>query len=345
MIEKSQIQVKKKEPILLGDAKTLKEEVLSISDVEKTLFKGGMMGNRPLEKIESVAKNRKQDRNYEEIANLMYPSMEEERYYWDEKGNIFEKNPEDTLNWSEKQKRKLQVLSDNIEKWLNNSDIESEEYKQKVNLILSLIAAPLGGGAVLNSNISKLLVPIMGRKIGQTMAGGIGSGLTSGAVEGIGRGIIEGENPIKTMLQDAITGGVIGAAGGYGLGKIAKNLEKQKILNNANNSELLNNWFDDYVDSITNNAKSLAEYRGLKQGIEKPGKREVLYDRINKRRKEIWLPPEEYATVYSEIWGYIMRTGNKDKIIKRLYGNYAYTVMVVDDEVKHIKFIRKEVIK
>ena len=40
-----------------------------------------------------------------------------------------------------------------------------------------------------------------------------------------------------------------------------------------------------------------------------------------------------------------MRTGNKDKIIKRLYGNYAYTVMVVDDEVKHIKFIRKEVIK
>ncbi|MGM9993288.1 MAG: hypothetical protein ACI37R_01000 [Candidatus Avigastranaerophilus sp.] len=149
----------------------------------------------------------------------------------------------------------------------------------------------------------------------------------------------------RTMLQDAITGGVIGAAGGYGLGKIAKNLEKQRILNNANNSELFNNWFYDYVDGMINQTKPLAEYRGLKQGIEKSGKREVLYDRINRQRKEIWLPPEEYATVYSEIWGYIMRTGNKDKIIKRLYGNYAYTVMVVDDEMKHIKFIRKEVIK
>ena len=295
MEEKSQIQVKKKEPILLGDAKTLKEEVLSISDVEKTLFKGGMMGNRPLEKIQPVAKNRKQDRNYEEIANLMYPSMEEERYYWDEKGNIFEKNPEDTLNWSEKQKRKLQVLSDNIEKWLNNSDIESEEYKQKVNLILSLIAAPLGGGAVLNSNISKLLVPIMGRKIGQTMAGGIGSGLTSGAVEGIGRGIIEGGNPIKTMLQDAITVGVIGAAGGYGLGKVGQNiagkaLQKYKNLDELNLEQRIEfrktakKYYKDYIQDteIDKDGKIVFTKRGHKELSRWNPKQAVNYPTLKK---------------------------------------------------------------
>lgn len=69
------------------------------------------------------------------------------------------------------------------------------------------------------------------------------------------------------MTQDALLYGAFGGLGGYGLGKIAKGLEKQRILDNADSAEMLDNWFSDYVDGITNKTKPLAEYRGLKQGI------------------------------------------------------------------------------
>lgn len=188
-------------------------------------------------------------------------------YYWDKNGNMVSDTEQVPLSFIEKQQRKLQALGDNVSSWLNNSDPESEAYKQKANLTLGLITAPIGTTATLTSGIARPLMPFLGKKIGQNVAQGIGSGLTGGAVEGFGRGLIEKENPLKTMAQDSVIGGTLGGFGGYGLGRIAKNLQKQKILNNADNSAMLDNFFNDYVDGLSNKTKPLAEYRGLKQGI------------------------------------------------------------------------------
>lgn len=199
-------------------------------------------------------------------------------YYWDKNGNVIYDTPEKVpLSFIEKQQRKLQALVDNSSSWLNNSNPDSEAYKQKANIALGLITAPIGGSSALTSNLAKPLTPLLGKKIGQNVAQGIGSGLTGGAVEGFGRGLIENENPLKTMAEDSVTGGTLGGLGGYGLGKIAKNLEKQRILNNAGNSAMLNNWFNDYVDGLSNKTKPLAEYRALKQGIN-GGNIENLFD-------------------------------------------------------------------
>lgn len=201
-------------------------------------------------------------------------------YYWDKNGNIVSDTEQVPLSFIEKQQRNLQALGDNAKSWLNNSNPDSEAYKQKANLALGLITAPIGGSVALTNNIAKPLMPFFGKKIGQNVAQGIGSGLTGGAVEGFGRGLIENENPLKTMAQDSVIGGTLGGLGGYGLGKIAKNLEKQRILNSADNSAMLDNFFNDYVDGLSNKTKPLAEYRGLKQGVG-GGNSNTLFDKNN----------------------------------------------------------------
>lgn len=203
-----------------------------------------------------------------------------QNYYWNKNGNLVSDTQDIPLSFFEKQQRNLKAFRANTSWWLNNANPKSEAYKQKANLALGLITAPIGSTATLTSGIAKPLIPFLGKKIGQNVAQGIGSGLTGGAVEGFGRGLIENENTLKTMAQDSVLGGTLGGLSGYSLGKIAKNKEKQRILNNADNSAMLDNWFNDYVDGLSNKTKPLAEYRGLRQGIKK-GNYKNLFDRNN----------------------------------------------------------------
>lgn len=125
-----------------------------------------------------------------------------------------------------------------------------------------------GGGALATKAGINVLKPYLGKKIAQTVTQGAMGGGLGGLTHGVGTGIVQEDvNPVTQGLQEGVLGAIGGGLGGYGLGKIAKGLEKQRILGNADNAEMLDNWFSDYVEGITNKTKPLAEYRGLKQGI------------------------------------------------------------------------------
>ena len=144
-------------------------------------------------------------------------------YYTDENGQVvdFKVNPFTKLA------NKAKATAINIGNWLNETNPNSEAYKQKVGTVLGLVTAPLGLGATLTGGIARGLTPYVGRKIAQNMAQGIGSGVAGG---GIGGGLEAGLNDRNIAiggLQGAITGGLLGGLGGYGLGKVAQKLNTQ----------------------------------------------------------------------------------------------------------------------
>ena len=114
-------------------------------------------------------------------------------YYTDENGQVvdFKVNPFVKLA------NKAKATAYNIGNWLNETNPNSEAYKQKVGTVLGLVTAPLGLGRFATQGIAKGLTPYVGRKIAQNMA------------------------------QGATVGGLLGGLGGYGLGKVAQKLNTQ----------------------------------------------------------------------------------------------------------------------
>lgn len=144
-------------------------------------------------------------------------------YYTDENGQVvdFKVNPFVKLA------KKAKATAYNISNWLNETNPNSEAYKQKVGTVLGLVTAPLGLGATLTGGIAKGLTPYVGRKIAQNMAQGIGSGVAGGAIGGGAEAGLNDKNIAIGGLQGAITGGLLGGLGGYGLGKVAQKLNTQ----------------------------------------------------------------------------------------------------------------------
>ena len=144
-------------------------------------------------------------------------------YYTDENGQVvdFKINPFTKLA------NKAKATAINIGNWLNETNPNSEAYKQKVGTVLGLVTAPLGLGATLTGGIAKGLTPYVGRKIAQNMAQGIGSGVAGGGVAGGLEAGLNDRNIAIGGLQGAITGGLLGGLGGYGLGKVAQKLNTQ----------------------------------------------------------------------------------------------------------------------
>jgi hypothetical protein len=131
----------------------------------------------------------------------------------------------------------------------------------------------------------KALKPYVGKKIAENAVTGVTSSLASGAVEGLGRGLMEGENPLKTMLSDtaisALFGGTLGVAGA----KIGKKLAEKKL---QNGNIAPQKYFDDYVAGLAKSdtlgkaspfSKEFGKFRGLKEGYT-PTKGEVAFDII-----------------------------------------------------------------
>ena len=144
-------------------------------------------------------------------------------YYTDENGQVvdFKVNPFVKLA------NKVKATATNIGDWINETNPNSEAYKQKVGTVLGLVTAPLGLGATLTGGIAKGLTPYVGRKIAQNMAQGIGSGVAGGGVAGGLEAGLNDRNIAIGGLQGAITGGLLGGLGGYGLGKVAQKLNTQ----------------------------------------------------------------------------------------------------------------------
>ena len=146
-------------------------------------------------------------------------------YYTDENGQVvdFKVNPFVKLA------NKVKATATNIGDWINETDPNSEAYKQKVSAIVGLETLPLGLGATLTGGIAKGLTPYVGKKIAQNMAQGIGSGVAGGGVAGGLEAGLNDRNIAIGGLQGAITGGLLGGLGGYGLGKAAQKLNTQTV--------------------------------------------------------------------------------------------------------------------
>jgi hypothetical protein len=144
-------------------------------------------------------------------------------YYTDENGQVvnFKVNPFTQLA------NKAKATAYNVGSWINETNPNSEAYKQKVSAILGLATAPMGLGATLTGGIAKGLVPVVGRKIAQNMAQGIGSGIVGGAIGGGAEAGLNNKNIAVGGLLGATTGGLLGGLGGYGLGKVAQKLNTQ----------------------------------------------------------------------------------------------------------------------
>ena len=196
-------------------------------------------------------------------------------YYIDDNGNRVQ--PKTTKNAFERLGMQAKAGLGNLNRWLQNADTNSQSYKDKVNVALGLLTAPIGGSSALAAKGAGALTPFFGKKIAQSVASNAVGGATGGAVEGFGRGLVENKNPLQTMLQDSAIGLVGGGAIGGIVGKAGQVLAKRGL---PNNPVAQKQYFADYVEGLSNNAplgqvsrfnKGLADFRLAKEGTVKGG--------------------------------------------------------------------------
>lgn len=144
-------------------------------------------------------------------------------YYTDENGQVvdFKVNP------FVKFANKVKATATNIGDWINETNPNSEAYKQKVSAIVGLETLPLGLGATLTGGVARGLTPYVGRKIAQNMAQGIGSGVAGGGIAGGLEAGLNDRNIGLGALKGGFWGLLGGLGGGYGLGKVAQKLNTQ----------------------------------------------------------------------------------------------------------------------
>ena len=153
-----------------------------------------------------------------------------------------------------------------LDRYKTNQDAIQKEHNKEMAkmyggaaLQIGAGALPLGVGGLATKAIASKLVPYVGSKIAQTTATGLGGGLVGGAVEGFGRGLVEGENPLLTMLSDsaigALSGGTLGVAGG----KVARAIDKYN-----------NPWF---IDDSLQKGKNALQY---------------VYDKFNPKSNQLY---------------------------------------------------------
>lgn len=188
--------------------------------------------------------------------------------YWDSKGRIHDTEAKQAPLIDSISNQAKAVLT-NAHTWLENSNPNSEDYKQKIGVALGLMTAPIGGSMALTNNIAKTLAPVVGKKIAQTMGAGASSGLVGGGVEGVARGALTGKNPLLTGLSDSAFGAIAGLTGGLVGGKIGQNIARKSLQNNPTAQK---QYFDDYIADLSNKSKAMADYRGLSQGARGLGK-------------------------------------------------------------------------
>ena len=144
-------------------------------------------------------------------------------YYTDENGQVvdFKVNPFVKLA------NKAKATATNISDWLNETNPNSEAYKQKVSAIVGLETLPLGLGRFATQGIAKGLTPYVGRKIAQNMATGASSGVAGGTVTGGLEAGLNDRNIGLGALKGGFWGLLGGLGGGYGLGKGAQKINTQ----------------------------------------------------------------------------------------------------------------------
>ena len=212
-------------------------------------------------------------------------------YYVDDKGNRVQ--PNQTYNPFEKLQRKAQANLENVKSFINNSDTNSQSYKDKINLALGLITAPMGGSSLLASKGATALTPLVGKNIGKAISSSAIGGATGSGVAGFGRGLVEDKNPLLTMVSDGTLGLLFGGAFGLAGGKIGKKLAEKAL---AKGNIASQKYFDDYVAGLAESdtlgkaspfSKEFGKFRGLQQGLT-PKYTEIALDQIPHNEFDEW---------------------------------------------------------
>lgn len=216
------------------------------------------------EKIENKFLGSKEDEKFlNRYNNNNVPSYAEIKYSLDN-NEISRERAEELIN----RRYKLDILQADSE----YRDVRNRNIGQGI-VDIGSAAIPVGAGATVTSLGAKALRPLMGKKIGGMVTRGAAGGAIGGSIHGLGTGFVNED--VNPFIQGAIEAGAglgLGGLGAYGLGKIAQRLDARKILNN---NHLQAQYFDDYVEGLSNNStlgkrslldKALANYRGLVNG-------------------------------------------------------------------------------
>lgn len=205
---------------------------------------------------------------------------------WDKNGNVYfvdeqgQKVNNSLGNW-QKAINKGRAAVANIENWINETNPNSDAYKQKVSLISALTTAPAGMGSFATNALAKVFTPFMSRKIAQAAAQGFGGGLVGGAVESGVDSALNGENIALGALKGAAIGAPLGLAGGYAIGKMGQGIVRTGLKNGTTNKE---QYFNDYVADLNNKSKAMQDFRLAQTGGNK-GASYGLDDSLNPKHQ------------------------------------------------------------
>ena len=146
-------------------------------------------------------------------------------YYTDENGNKvdFKVNPIKKIG------NKIKAGFTNFANWINETNPNSEAYKQKVNTILTLETMPMGAGKAATQWGASKLTPFFGKKIAGNIAEGVGAGAVGGGVFGAGNAAIEGENPVVGGITGVVGGGLSGGLLNGVIGSIARGAKARQL--------------------------------------------------------------------------------------------------------------------
>lgn len=323
--------------------------------------------------IEVQAPITKQPRrkSYEEIAEIFYPNMGEEKSQikFTPKEQYNQQTPQNEDNVSSKtffetRKNNYDVLN-NVKYPVNSdnqtietmkvqaqeelSDIEKERLLEHLKNIagatleIGSAFVPVAKEAKIVGAISKVVAPRVGNLIAKEMTKGTIKGVTSGAIFGLGEGLLNDDSLFKSTLEGATLGFVMGIGLGYASGEIGKSVSKQNIKNAFDKKALLYEYYENYVEGLSNRTAELHKYRALVNNVDKVGKSEVLYDKINRTAiKPIFIEKEEYANLVSEFNTNLPANLRKKRVIEWAVGNYQYKI--INNGFNEYKIIRRRLI-
>ena len=189
----------------------------------------------------------------------------------------------------------LKAINFNVDSWLNRSDYDEDVRRQKLDLILGLATMPIGAGAKITSGLASKLMPYLGKKMANTIStSALSGGFGNATYEGL-ESAFNGENPLLGATKGFGTGALGGGAFGLGIGKASKFFDRRNVLKN-NTPEYLQQYFNNYVEGLDNNApigrqsllsKEMADFRGLRNGVNNGGYN-VLLDKISQNDFRNW---------------------------------------------------------
>lgn len=195
------------------------------------------------------------------------------RTYWDKNGRIHyeDEDKQPKANWFKRMGRKIQAGLTNANSWINETNPNSEAYKQKVNTILTLETLPMGLGKTATQWGAAKLTPFFGKAISKNVAEGVGAGAVGGGVFGAGNAAIEGENPIVGGITGIVGGGLSGgllngAIGGVVRGVKARQLKKIKDTKTLRKAET--DFYKDYIQQTSVNRGDLGNIGFTQAGLE-----------------------------------------------------------------------------